>query len=135
MLAEEFGDRLIITGYIKKEERADLISAADIVLLPSRLDCFGIVILEAWISRKPVIGCWSGAMPDIIRDGENGFLVSWGDTVTLMNRIEILLDNPDICRMMGETGRRDVLDRWTWEKITDRFYRRLSQCFFGGSGI
>ncbi len=134
-LSEEFGDRLVLTGYIRKEERADLLSAADIILLPSRLDCFGIVVLEAWISRKPVIGCWSGAMPDLIRDGDNGFLVSWGDTVSLMNRMEILLDNPELREAMGEKGRKDVLERWTWERVTDRFYRRLSQCCADGSSL
>lgn len=127
-LAEEFGDRLVLTGYVGSEERIDLLSAAEIVLFPSRLDCFGIVVLEAWISGKPVIGCWSGGMPDMIRDGQNGFLVSWGDTATLMNRVEILLDNAELARAMGENGRKSVLDRFTWEKVTDRFYRRLSQC-------
>ncbi|MCK5117177.1 MAG: glycosyltransferase family 4 protein [Candidatus Aegiribacteria sp.] len=134
-LAEEFGDRIVITGYVSREERIDLLSAADIVLLPSRLDCFGIVVLEAWISEKPIIGCWSGAMPDIIRDGENGFLVSWGDTVSLMNRIEILLENEEIRQDMGENGRKAVLERWTWDKVTDRFYMRLSQCCPEGSCV
>ncbi|MEN8208635.1 MAG: glycosyltransferase family 4 protein, partial [Candidatus Fermentibacteria bacterium] len=110
------------------EDRVDLFKAADIVLFPSRLDCFGIVVLEAWISGKPVIGCWSGGMPDMIRDGENGFLVSWGDTAALTNRIEILLTDREAGRIMGGNGRKDVLDRWTWDKVTDRFYRRLSQC-------
>lgn len=127
-LSEEFGSRLILTGYISMKGRIDLISAADIVLLPSRLDCFGIVLLEAWMTGKPVIGCWSGAMPDIISDGVNGFLVSWGDTTTLSNRIDILLDNPELGFTMGEKGRKSVLEQWTWDRVTDRFYRRLSQC-------
>ncbi len=134
-LAEEFGERLVLTGYVRKEDRIDLLAAADIVLLPSRLDCFGIVVLEAWMSGKPVIGCWSGVMPDIISDGSNGFLVSWGDAVSLLNRMEILLENPALGHAMGEKGRKDVLDRWTWEMVTDRFYRRLSQCCPDGSGI
>ena len=127
-LAEEFGSRLVLTGYVSMKDRIDLISAADIVLLPSRLDCFGIVLLEAWMSGKPVIGCWSGAMPDIIADGTNGFLVSWGDTATLSNRIAILLANPELGLEMGEKGRKSVLQRWTWDRVTDRFYRRLAQC-------
>jgi len=127
-LSEEFGSRLVITGYVSREKRIDLISAADMVLLPSRLDCFGIVVLEAWMSGKPVTGSWSGAMPDIIDDGVNGFLVPWGDTASLANRISILLDNPDLRVKMGKIGRKNVLQRWTWDKVTDRFYRRLSQC-------
>ncbi len=134
-LAEEFGCRLVITGYVSRKERIDMLCAADIVLLPSRLDCFGIVILEAWMSGKPIIGCWSGAMPDLIRDGDNGFLVSWGDTVSLMNRIEILLDDRELGRAMGEKGRKDVIEKWTWNKVTDMFYRRLSQCGLEGSSV
>jgi glycosyltransferase involved in cell wall biosynthesis len=134
-LTAEFSGRIITTGYFSQDERADLISAADMVILPSRLDCFGIVLLEGWVSRKPVIGCWSGAMPDMISDGMNGFLVSWGDTATLSDRIEILLDNAELSHGMGENGRRLVLERWTWDRITDRFYRRLSECCPGSGRV
>ena len=124
----EFNENIVITGYVSNRDRMDLLAAADMLLQPSRLDCFGIVILEAWASGKPVIGCWSGGMPDMIQDGSNGFLVSWGDTVSLMNRIEILLGNPELRQVMGSRGRKEVLERFTWERVTDSFYRRLSQC-------
>jgi glycogen(starch) synthase len=126
-------DRVVVTGYVRKEERADLLAAADAVLLPSRLDCFGIVLLEAWMSGKPVIGCWSGVMPDLIVEGVNGFLVPFGDTGTLAWRMRTLLENRELCRSMGEAGRSMVLREWTWERITDRFYRRLGHCFAGGT--
>lgn len=122
---------IVITGYVPKEERIDLMAAADIVLQPSRLECFGIVILEAWASGKPVIGCWTGGMPDMIEDGHNGFLVSWGDVATLANRIDILLKNPQLRDSMGEKGRQMVLRERTWEKVTDRFYRRMAECSTG----
>lgn len=126
---------VVVTGYIRKEERVDLIRAADAVLLPSRLDCFGIVVLEAWMLGRPVIGCWSGGMPDIIRDGENGFLVPFGDTATLVHRIDLLLRNPALGRSMGEAGHRLVMKEWTWDRVTDRFYRRLSQCCAGAGPV
>ena len=122
---------IVITGYVPKEERIDLIAAADIVLLPSRLDCFGIVVLEAWVSGKPIIGCWSGGMPDMIEDGKNGFLVSWGDVATLTNRIDVLLKNPQLRGSMGERGKKMVLSTRTWDAVTDRFYRRMAQCEIG----
>ncbi|MFO8183564.1 MAG: glycosyltransferase family 4 protein [Candidatus Aegiribacteria sp.] len=125
-------NRVVVTGYIRKEDRIDLIRAADVVMLPSRLDCFGIVVLEAWMLGRPVIGCWSGGMPDIIREGENGFLVPFGDTATLAHRTELLLRDPSLRRSMGEAGQRLVKNEWTWERVTDRFYRRLSQCHAGG---
>ena len=120
--------RVVTTGYVKQDERADLLAAADMVVLPSRLDCFGIVLLEAWILDKPVVGCWSGAMPDLITDGINGFLVPWGDPVTLEDRISRLLADSGMRRRMGEEGRRMVLSEWTWDRVTDRFYRRLAMC-------
>lgn len=122
---------IVITGYIPEEERIDLMAAADMVLQPSRLDCFGIVILEAWVSGKPVIGCWTGGMPDMIEDGQNGFLVSWGDVATLTDRIDILLKNPQLRYSMGERGRKMVLSTRTWNSVTDRFYRRIAQCDTG----
>ncbi len=131
----KFDDNIVLTDYVSNRDRIDLLAASDILLQPSRLDSFGIVLLEAWMSGKPVIGCWSGAMPDIISDGINGFLVSWGDTATLSNRIRILLDNPELGLSMGEKGRKSVLERWTWDKVTDKFYRRLSQCTTMGNSV
>ncbi len=128
---EELAGRLVVTGYVTNEERVDLLAASDVVLLPSRLDAFGIVVIEAWISGKPVVGCWSGAMPDLVRDGENGFLVSFGDAATLAHRIGLLLGNRELASEMGERGRKTVLANWTWNKVTDRFYRRLAQCSLG----
>ncbi|MBD3278266.1 MAG: glycosyltransferase [Candidatus Aegiribacteria sp.] len=123
--------RVVTTGYVKQQERTDLLAAADMVVLPSRLDCFGIVLLEAWILGKPVVGCWSGAMPDLIKDGKNGFLVTWGDPVTLEDRMRRLLDDCSMGKKMGEEGRKAVLGRWTWDRVTDRFYRRLAMCHSG----
>lgn len=123
--------RVVVTGYVRKERRLDLVRAADIVVLPSRLDCFGIVLLEAWMLERPVIGCWSGAMPDLVEEGSDGFLVPFGDPVTLAHRIGLLLENGELASSMGERGRRKVEARWTWERITDGFYRRLACCTAG----
>jgi len=119
--------RIVVTGPVSQEERIDLIAAADIVVLPSRLDCFGIILLEGWLCGKPVIGCWSGAMPDLIEDGVNGLLASWGDIPALSRAIAQLLDRPELRRSMGDAGRRKVLVGHTWEKVTDRFYRRVAE--------
>lgn len=118
--------RLVVTGYVRQEERASIIASADVVALPSRLDCFGIILLEAWFLGKPVVGCWSGAMPDLITDGENGFLVPFGDHVTLAHRLRLLMDDPGKGREMGEKGSRLVRSEYTWKRRTDVFYSRLA---------
>ena len=123
--------RVVLTGYVPREERLDLLAAAETVLLPSRLDCFGIVVLEAWMLKKPVLGCWSGAMPDLIEDGKDGFLVPFGDPATLAHRIGLLSVSPDMRASMGDAGRGKVLGKWTWKRVTGRFYRRVAQCRAG----
>lgn len=120
--------RLVLTGYVPRELRADLISAADVVALPSRLDCFGIIVLEAWACGRPVLGCWSGGMADIVRDGVDGYLCGFGDRVTLADRMARLLADPAAASAMGVSGRCKVLAEHTWEKVTRRFYMRLAEC-------
>jgi len=120
--------RLVLTGYAGAGERVDILASADIVALPSRLDCYGIVLLEAWLLGKPVVGCWSGAMPEMIVDGHNGYLVGFGDTPTLAHRLALLLDDSSSRDSMGEQGRRFVLAERTWDKVTDRFYGRMAEC-------
>jgi len=126
--------RIVVTGPVSQMERIDLIAAADIVVLPSRLDCFGIILLEGWLCGKPVIGCWSGAMPDLIEDGIDGLLASWGDIPALSRNMGVLLDRPDLRMSMGDAGRRKVLAGYTWEKVTERFYRRVGEVLTGGGG-
>ena len=130
--SERTGSRLIVTGYIEQKDRMDLLDCADIIVLPSRLDCFGIVVLEAWVVGKPVIGCWSGAMPDMIDDGKNGFIIPFGDQATLAHRIGVLIDLPELGQKMGELGREYVFRERTWDKVTDRFYSRLSETGISG---
>ncbi len=127
--------RMAVTGYVGQRDRLDLLAAADVVVLPSRLDCFGIVLLEAWAMGRPVVGCWSGAMPDLVEDGSNGFLVPWGDEVTLADRLGILLREPDLARTMGGRGRASVLPGRTWESVTGRFYRRMETAAAGMRGM
>ncbi|MDM7992101.1 MAG: glycosyltransferase family 4 protein [Candidatus Fermentibacter sp.] len=126
--------RVVLTGYVDRDERAGIIAGADVVALPSRLDCFGIILLEAWACGRPVIGSWAGAMPDMVDDGRNGFLVPFGDAVTLADRMARLLGNPGMRSSMGALGRVMVMRERTWRKVTDRFYGRLSECIRPGEG-
>jgi glycogen(starch) synthase len=107
----------LVTGQVKQ----DMLAATDVFALPSRVDSFGIVYLEAWAYGVPVIGCHAGGAPDVIDDGEDGLLVRFGDQAALASAIGALLADPDRRRAMGACGRAKVEARYTW----DRIYRRL----------
>lgn len=117
--------KLVVTGYISERLRKDIFTAARAVAAPSRLDAFGIVILDGWISGTPVIGCNAGGMPDLIDHGKDGFLVDFGDREALAGFMRTLLEKPELADSMGRTGRKKTMRNHTWGMVTDRFFHEL----------
>jgi glycosyltransferase involved in cell wall biosynthesis len=68
------------------------------------------VAMEAMASGRPVIASQIGGLPDLVADGETGFLVAPGDPVALRQAIQRLLDDPDLRERMGQAGRRKVAE-------------------------
>jgi glycogen(starch) synthase len=96
--------RCLRLGFIPEEEKRDLLDAGDVLAMPSRTDSFGIVYLEAWLYRKPVIGALAGGVPEVIRDGENGCLVPFGDVPRLAETIHSLLADHVLAARLGARG-------------------------------
>lgn len=121
-------ERVHVLGFVAEDVKRDLLDAATVFAMPSRTDSFGIVYLEAWLYRKPVIGARAGGVPAIIDDGQDGFLVEFGAVDALAQRIEELLRNPSLRLAMGERGYDKVLKRFTWDRIypvVEEVYERL----------
>lgn len=96
-------DKIFFTGY--QPNVADWLNIMDIVIHSSiKPEPFGRVILEAMAMRKPVIGCDSGAVPEIVKNGETGLLYPPGDYKALTNAISSLLENHDRRKKMGDAG-------------------------------
>jgi len=85
---------------------------------------FGIVLLEAWQHRKPVIGARAGGIPDVIKHEQNGLLVPFGDAKALAAAIRRLLEEPDWAATLGESGY-DRLGQYAW----DRTYATLLEAY------
>jgi glycosyltransferase involved in cell wall biosynthesis len=83
-------------------ELVDLYRRADIFALPSRGDCLPQVLAEAAAAGLPLVATRTGAVPEIVRDGINGFLVSEGATAELASVLRLLVDNPRARQGMGE---------------------------------
>jgi glycosyltransferase involved in cell wall biosynthesis len=128
-LAPPVRERVLLMGPVRGQEKQDLLAATDLLALPSRIDSFGIVFLEAWAYGKPVIGARAGGVPDVIQDGVDGLLVRFGDAAGIAEAIETLLANPARARAMGQRGRAKVEARYTWDHIYVRLgtlYERLA---------
>jgi glycosyltransferase involved in cell wall biosynthesis len=94
----------------------DLMRACDIVVVPSRNEPFGIVVLEAWAAGKPVVATLAGGPREFIRHDVNGFLVD-ANPGGLAHGIGSLLANQDHCRSLGANGRRAVEDKFNWNNV------------------
>jgi glycosyltransferase involved in cell wall biosynthesis len=108
--------RIILLGPITEAEKHDLLAASDIVAMPSRTDSFGIIYLEAWLYEKPVIGAQAWGMADVIRDGDDGVLVPFGDVPALAQAIAELVNHPERRERLGRCGAARVHANYTWEQ-------------------
>ena len=106
----------IVLDYLDEEGKNDMLDAIDIFVMPSRVESFGIVYLESWLNRKPVIGADTTATREVIADGEDGFLVKFGDARALAEKISFLLDHPEVGNRMGEHGYKKTITQHTWDK-------------------
>jgi len=106
-LAKELGvsENTLFTGYIPQEELPHFYAACDVFVIPSVVEAFGLVTIEAMACGKPVIGTNVGGIPDIIKDGVNGFLVEPKDVSVLAEKITILVNDSNLSKRMGKAGR------------------------------
>lgn len=110
-----------VIGPLTRPDLIDAYDACDVFGLMSESESFGMVFLEAWMRRKPVIGnrrC--GAVASLIEDGVDGYLCD--DEWDCADRIKALLANPPQARILGENGYRKVIGRFTWDQIGKRVF-------------
>jgi glycosyltransferase involved in cell wall biosynthesis len=108
---------------LEESVKASLLASSDLLVLPSSIDSFGLVFLEAWAHRKPVIGINSGAISSLVEHGDDGLLVAYEDPEATARAILQILENPGLRQRMGDRGRRKVEERYTWEIVTDKVRR------------
>jgi N-acetyl-alpha-D-glucosaminyl L-malate synthase BshA len=112
----------------KQDEIQDKVGIADIMLMPSELESFGLAALEAMACEVVPIATRAGGVPEVIDHGKSGYLADVGDVETMANyAIELLRDEQKL-REMGRQGRAVAMDRFCATKIVKQyedFYRRV----------
>jgi N-acetyl-alpha-D-glucosaminyl L-malate synthase BshA len=127
-LLEEFGlrDRVIVKEGAKDVE--DFLLAADAGLYSSEHESFGLSILETLFYGKPVVAFRVGGIPEVVVDGECGFLHPFGDVEAMARSLAILAAAPEQAKAMGANGRRRAESEFTAEQIIPQYealYRRV----------
>ncbi|MFX1466656.1 MAG: glycosyltransferase family 4 protein [Promethearchaeota archaeon] len=95
------------------------LSECDIFVNPSKYESFGISILEAMASGKPIVATNVGGIPYIVRNGKNGIIVKQGDHEGLAEAIKRLLSNSELQKQMGETGLQ-LSKKYEWDNVVSQ---------------
>ncbi len=112
-------ERVIFTG--KVENAPEYIKASDLLVLPSWREALGLVFLEAMYLGVPVIGANEAGIPEVIKDGVNGYLVKVKDPVSIREAILKVLNNPVQVKNMVERGRERFNSEFSEEKFTRKY--------------
>jgi glycosyltransferase involved in cell wall biosynthesis len=108
-------DRVEFLGY--RKDVADLMAAADLVVLPSVAEACGLVLTEALYLGTPVVATRVGGIPEIVTDGVNGLLVPPGDNQALAAGIASLLNDPERRARMAGSGREKVVEQFQFRDM------------------
>jgi N-acetyl-alpha-D-glucosaminyl L-malate synthase BshA len=112
----------------KQEQIGEKLAIADVLLLPSQLESFGLAALEAMASEVVPIATRVGGIPEVIEHGKTGFLADVGDVDTMANCAIELLGDESRLRSMGKECRKWAGERFSSKKIIPQyedFYRRI----------
>ena len=112
------GDSVEFLGH--RSDVPDLLRGATVFVRPSTLEGMPLTVLEAMATGLPVIATRVGGTPELITDGENGFLIQVGDSHALAEAILDVLSAPERSSSMGQRNLQIVQIEYTWERVINR---------------
>jgi L-malate glycosyltransferase len=116
-------------SFVGKQPRiVDYLSVSDVLLLPSEQESFGLAALEAMACELPVIASRVGGLPEVVTDGETGYLSEVGDVEKMANDAARLLSDDEFRRAMGRRARESAISRYRTDIVIPRyidFYERI----------
>ena len=122
-------DKISFVG--KQPNIVDYLSASDVLLLPSEQESFGLAALEAMACEVPVVASRVGGLPEVVTDGETGFLSEVGDVDKMAEDAGRLLSDSELRRKMGKGARESAISRYRTDivipKYIDYYNRVLSK--------
>jgi glycosyltransferase involved in cell wall biosynthesis len=120
-LPPSFRQKVTDVGQINNDEKSKLLQSSCCLVLPSRSESFGMVILEAWAVGTPAIVWDLPVFRGIVTQEENGLLADpYGGPTALASRILQLLNDPETAARMGESGRRDA-KKYSWDEVASTY--------------
>jgi len=132
-VSTERGSLILIDHFISREDLIHLHSHATVFVCPSVYEPFGLVILEAMACETPVVASRVGGIPEIVVEGETGYLVDFNPadldafTTGLADGMEKVLSDAALAARLGKAGRERVLQHFGWPAIASRTVQLYDQ--------
>lgn len=117
----DLNQHVTFSGYVPNEKLVDVLNEADIFVLPSVHDSFGIVFVEAMACGLPCIGARSAGVPEVISENETGFLAKPEDAEDFYKCMEKLAKDKSILKKMGEKAHDLAHNKYNWEVMVDKY--------------
>jgi len=114
-----------ILGKVNLETLDKCYNEASIYCMPSWIEYFGIVYIDAMNHKLPVIASNIASVPDFIKSGINGYLINPGDVDGIANALIELLDDAEKCKRFGEAGYEIAQNDFTWEKVGEKLKNHI----------
>ena len=126
--SSEFAGDVVFEG--EQRDPVPLLSCADLFLLPSSQESFGMAALEAMACEVPVVATRVGGLPELIEDGSNGYLCDVDDVDGMATRALTLLQDGMTARAIGKAARESVSKRYCVDKVVpmyEQYYEQISR--------
>jgi glycosyltransferase involved in cell wall biosynthesis len=120
----KLGDRVMVLGAVPSERIAELYAAADLFVLASRFEGYGMVYSEAIMRGLPVVGTTAGAIPETV-PADAGVLVAPDDVAALALTLRRLIESPSERRRMAASAREAARRLPSWQDSAKKFSRAL----------
>jgi len=105
-------------GHVDDEVYRSALATAEVLVLPSEYEAFGIVLLEAAAANTPVIGTRVGGIPEAMSENKNGLIVNYNNSTELSKAIFSILEDSNMAKEMGDFGR-EFSKNFSWTNIID----------------
>jgi glycosyltransferase involved in cell wall biosynthesis len=121
------GGRLVLPGMLTSRQVAEQMATATVVVVPSRREAFGIVVLEAWRSGTPVVVTSRGGPARLVTDGVTGLVVDPEDRDALAACLSRLVNDPATADRLGSAGRVAV-KAFPWSRVAAEYEQIYDGC-------
>lgn len=119
-LQKNINNHIFLAGELTKIEMINMYKKSDIFILPSYREGMPISLLEAMAAGLPIISTSVGGIPEFIVEGENGFLITPGDYVSLADKIIKLIENKELRLMISRNNQEKIREKYDWSMVSTK---------------